>query len=130
MYETESSTDFKQAQKDDPRITKVGKLLRRTSLDELPQLFNVINRSMSIVGPRPHPVKLNEQHRLDISRYMHRHATKPGITGLAQINGFRGETNEPKLMEQRVKYDLEYIRTWSIFLDLKVLALTYSYCDD
>jgi len=80
---------------------------------------------MSIVGPRPHPVKLNEQYRLEINQYMYRHASKPGITGLAQIKGFRGETADPSLMEQRVKYDLEYIKYWSIFLDIKILLLTF-----
>jgi len=125
MYEAESCSEFEQAKKNDQRITKVGRVLRRTSLDELPQLFNVINGSMSIVGPRPHPVKLNEQHRPTIDQYMHRHISKPGITGLAQIKGFRGETSEPELMEQRVKYDLEYVRNWSIFLDIKILLLTF-----
>lgn len=124
MYQSESSSEFKQAQKHDPRVTKVGKLLRRSSLDELPQLFNVIGGSMSIVGPRPHPVNLNEQYRSEIEKYMGRHVSKPGITGLAQIKGFRGETADRKLMEQRVKYDIEYIKNWSIFLDLKLLLLT------
>jgi putative colanic acid biosynthesis UDP-glucose lipid carrier transferase len=127
MYKIESSSEFKQAKQVDPRITRVGKILRRTSLDELPQLFNVINGSMSIVGPRPHPVKLNEQHRLNIDHYMFRHAAKPGITGLAQIKGFRGETNTPELMALRVKYDLEYIENWNILLDIKILILTFKH---
>jgi putative colanic acid biosynthesis UDP-glucose lipid carrier transferase len=124
MYAVESSEEFKQAKQNDPRITKVGKVLRKTSLDELPQLINVITGSMSIVGPRPHPEKLNEQYRGDINRYMYRHTAKPGITGLAQIKGYRGETVNPELMQQRVKYDIEYIRNWSLLLDIKILALT------
>lgn len=125
MRRCESSCEFRQAQKNDPRVTRVGRFLRRTSLDELPQLFNVIAGSMSIVGPRPHPEQLNEQYRGGISRYMYRHASKPGITGLAQVKGFRGETADPELMKMRVKYDLEYVRNWSLLLDMKVLLMTF-----
>ena len=125
MSESESTQTFKQASKNDPRVTKVGRFLRKTSLDELPQLINVINGSMSLVGPRPHPKKLNEDSRNLINSYMQRHSVKPGITGLAQINGFRGETSEIRLMEMRVKYDLEYVQTWSIRLDLKIIGMTF-----
>lgn len=113
-----------QATKEDPRITNFGKLLRRTSLDELPQFFNVISGSMSIVGPRPHAVSHNEEYRSQIKRYMLRHKVKPGITGLAQINGFRGETDTIEKMEGRIRYDLEYIQNWSVMLDLKIIIET------
>ncbi len=93
-------------------------------MDELPQFFNVVQGRMSIVGPRPHPIALNEQYRGLIYRYMVRHKVKPGITGLAQINGFRGETDTLDKMESRVHHDLEYIRNWSLFLDLKIIAIT------
>ncbi|MCL4160997.1 UNVERIFIED_CONTAM: hypothetical protein GTU68_030058, partial [Idotea baltica] len=103
-----------QATKEDPRITKFGRLMRRTSLDELPQFFNVLSGSMSIVGPRPHAVSHNEEYRSQIKRYMLRHKVKPGITGLAQVNGFRGETDTIEKMEGRIRYDLEYIQNWSV----------------
>ena len=124
MSPTRENSEFSQAIKNDPRITRVGKTLRRTSLDELPQLVNVLLGTMSLVGPRPHPRKLNEDHRNQIALYMQRHTVKPGITGLAQIRGFRGETTEPQDMEKRIQCDLEYIRTWSISLDFKILLLT------
>lgn len=113
-----------QANKCDTRITPLGAFLRKTSLDELPQLFNVIGGSMSLVGPRPHAVAHNEYYRGQIQGYMLRHKVKPGITGLAQVKGFRGET--PKLgdMEGRIFYDLEYIRRWSHGLDIKIMFLT------
>ena len=114
----------KQATKDDPRITKVGALLRRTSLDELPQLFNVIEGTMSLVGPRPHASAHNEQYRGQIQGYMLRHKVKPGITGLAQVNGCRGETETIDKMERRVDWDHTYIRNWSLWLDLKILFKT------
>ena len=113
-----------QAQKDDQRITKVGKFIRRTSLDELPQLLNVLNGSMSLVGPRPHAIDHNEQYGRIIDGYYSRHKVKPGITGLAQINGLRGETDTLEKMEYRVRYDLYYIENWSILMDLEILALT------
>ena len=115
---------FSQATKCDPRITPVGAFLRKTSLDELPQLINVLQGRMSIVGPRPHPVMLNEQFRKSIKGYMLRHKIKPGITGLAQVNGYRGETDTPEKMEMRIKYDLEYLQRWSIGLDIKILFKT------
>lgn len=124
MSPTRENSEFSQATKNDSRITRVGKILRRTSLDELPQLVNVLLGSMSLVGPRPHPRKLNEDHRNQIALYMQRHTVKPGITGLAQIRGFRGETTEPQDMEKRIQCDLEYIRNWSLSLDIKILILT------
>ncbi|HBQ5893139.1 TPA: undecaprenyl-phosphate glucose phosphotransferase, partial [Klebsiella variicola subsp. variicola] len=113
-----------QAKKNDVRVTKVGKFLRSTSLDELPQFFNVWCGQMSVVGPRPHAVAHNEQYRALIQGYMLRHKVKPGITGLAQINGWRGETDTLEKMEKRIEYDLLYIRSWSIWLDLKIIFLT------
>ncbi len=113
-----------QAKKHDPRITKLGAIIRKTSLDELPQFLNVLQGRMSIVGPRPHAVAHNEFYRNQIPGYMLRHKVKPGITGLAQISGFRGETDTLDKMEGRIHYDLEYIRNWSIGLDFKILLLT------
>ncbi|AUU07077.1 undecaprenyl-phosphate glucose phosphotransferase [Raoultella planticola] len=113
-----------QATKNDIRVTKVGRFLRSTSLDELPQFFNVLFGQMSVVGPRPHAVSHNEQYRSLIQGYMLRHKVKPGITGLAQINGWRGETDTLEKMEKRVEYDLLYIRGWTIWLDLKIIFLT------
>lgn len=115
---------IKQAEKNDARITKLGAFLRRTSLDELPQFFNVLDGSMSIVGPRPHAVAHNEKYRQKIDSYMLRHMVKPGITGWAQINGYRGETRFLEQMEKRVEYDLYYIRNWSLFWDLKIIFMT------
>lgn len=113
-----------QATSGDRRITPVGRFLRRTSLDELPQFFNVLQGTMSIVGPRPHAVAHNEEYRSRVNGYMLRHKVKPGITGLAQIKGFRGETDTLDKMSRRVEYDLEYIRRWSILLDLRIVFLT------
>ncbi len=113
-----------QAHKGDPRITRFGAFLRRTSLDELPQFFNVLQGSMSVVGPRPHAVAHNEEYRKLIYGYMLRHKTKPGITGWAQINGFRGETDSLEKMQNRVVYDIEYIRRWSVFFDIKIILMT------
>jgi len=113
-----------QASKNDKRVTKVGGFIRKTSLDELPQLFNVLLGSMSLVGPRPHAIKHNTYYSNEINNYMLRHRIKPGITGLAQINGCRGETETLDKMEQRVKYDMKYINEWSLFLDLKILLKT------
>jgi putative colanic acid biosysnthesis UDP-glucose lipid carrier transferase len=115
---------FSQAVHDDPRITPVGKFLRGTSLDELPQFFNVLLGEMSIVGPRPHAVAHNLNYVSDVTELMRRHYVKPGITGLAQISGSRGETKTADDMRRRVEYDLEYIRNWSLWLDLKIIALT------
>jgi putative colanic acid biosynthesis UDP-glucose lipid carrier transferase len=113
-----------QATKNDVRITTVGRFLRRTSLDELPQFLNVLAGSMSIVGPRPHAVEHNEFYKHQIERYMLRHRVKPGITGWAQINGCRGETNTIDKMKQRIEYDLFYIENWSVFFDIKIIAIT------
>ncbi len=113
-----------QATKEDRRITSVGRFMRRYSLDELPQLFNVLQGHMSLVGPRPHAVAHNEEYRKLIKGYMIRHKVPPGITGLAQINGCRGETAHVEDMQARVDYDLEYLRRWSPLLDLKILFLT------
>ena len=113
-----------QAKRDDPRITRFGAFLRRTSLDELPQFFNVLQGRMSIVGPRPHAVAHNEMYRELIKAYMVRHKVKPGITGWAQVNGMRGETETIEKMRARVEYDLEYLRNWSLGLDLQIIART------
>lgn len=113
-----------QATKHDPRVTRIGAILRRTSLDELPQLINVIEGSMSLVGPRPHATAHNEQFRTMIQGYMLRHKVKPGITGLAQVNGWRGETDTLYKMEKRVELDHQYIRDWSLWGDIKILLLT------
>lgn len=122
---------FRQATKGDARVTPLGAFLRRTSLDELPQLINVLQGRMSIVGPRPHPVALNEDQRSKISGYMLRHKVRPGITGWAQVNGCRGETNTPEKMANRIRYDLEYINNWSLTLDLRILWMTlFSVIDD
>jgi len=116
--------DFRQAVSDDPRITPLGRFLRRTSLDELPQFVNVVRGEMSIVGPRPHAVRHNEQYRDAIQELMRRHYVKPGITGLAQINGARGETRTVRDMRRRVHFDLDYIRRWSVWLDLWIIWRT------
>ena len=113
-----------QARKDDPRITRFGAWLRRASLDELPQFINVLQGRMSIVGPRPHAVAHNEQYRQLIPAYMVRHKVRPGITGWAQVNGHRGETETVEKMKARVEYDLEYLRNWSLGLDLRIIART------
>jgi len=114
----------KQASRDDNRVTKIGRFLRRTSLDELPQFFNVLIGNMSIVGPRPHMLKHTEHYRDIVDKYMARHYMKPGITGWAQVNGYRGETQELHLMQKRVEHDLWYLENWSASLDLKILLKT------
>lgn len=124
MRVTEDGAEITQARRNDPRVTPVGGLLRRFSLDELPQLINVLQGRMSLVGPRPHAVAHNEQYRLLIKGYMIRHKVLPGITGLAQVSGLRGETSELEQMQARVNYDLEYLRRWSPTLDLKILIRT------
>jgi putative colanic acid biosynthesis UDP-glucose lipid carrier transferase len=124
MTVSEDGDDFVQAKKNDPRITPIGHFLRRYSLDELPQLFNVLQGRMSLVGPRPHPIALDEQYRSMIKGYMVRHKVLPGVTGLAQINGCRGETARVEDMRARIDYDLDYLRNWSPLLDLKILFLT------
>jgi putative colanic acid biosynthesis UDP-glucose lipid carrier transferase len=126
MVAAEDGSVVTQARKHDPRVTSVGRFIRRTSLDELPQLFNVIQGQMSIVGPRPHAVAHNELYRKLISGYMIRHKVRPGITGLAQVNGLRGETEVLEKMAERVRYDLEYLRHWSPWLDFKIMARTFA----
>jgi putative colanic acid biosynthesis UDP-glucose lipid carrier transferase len=113
-----------QAKRNDSRVTAVGAFLRRTSLDELPQFFNVLLGEMSVVGPRPHAVAHNEEYRKQVAYYMLRHKVRPGITGWAQINGWRGETDTLEKMEMRVKYDLDYIRNWSLFFDVRIVFKT------
>ncbi len=113
-----------QATRDDPRVTRVGRILRRTSLDELPQFINVLTGTMSIVGPRPHAVAHNEQYARLIDEYLARHRVKPGITGWAQVNGLRGETETLAKMEQRVRYDLYYIEHWSLAFDIRIILRT------
>ncbi|MCQ8876514.1 undecaprenyl-phosphate glucose phosphotransferase [Pseudoalteromonas shioyasakiensis] len=124
MSVTENSDVVTQATKNDARITKVGGFLRRTSLDELPQFINVLKGDMSIVGPRPHAVAHNEEYRSKVDFYMLRHKAKPGITGWAQINGWRGETDTLNKMEKRVEFDLHYIKHWSLWFDIKIIFLT------
>ncbi|WP_371194954.1 undecaprenyl-phosphate glucose phosphotransferase [Glaciecola sp. SC05] len=124
MVVQDNGSEVKQATKGDVRVTRFGAFLRRTSLDELPQFINVLQGRMSIVGPRPHAVAHNEQYRKLIEGYMLRHKVKPGITGWAQINGFRGETETINKMVKRVEYDLDYIHRWSVWLDIKIIFAT------
>jgi len=124
MTVLEDGDSVRQATRTDSRVTPLGRILRRYSLDELPQLFNVLQGSMSLVGPRPHAVAHNEEYRRLIKGYMVRHKAPPGITGLAQVNGCRGETVRLEDMQARLNYDLEYLKRWSPLLDLKILALT------
>ena len=119
-----TSSSFIQTQKDDPRITRIGAFLRKASLDELPQLFNVLQGSMSLVGPRPHPAPLDEQYRHIIPALNSRYAVKPGLTGWAQIHGFRGETKRIEDMVARVEHDRHYIKNWTLWLDIKIIAIT------
>lgn len=117
-------SDTKQAVRGDSRITKIGSFLRKTSLDEFPQFFNVFRGDMSLVGPRPHMLKHTEEYSKLIDKYMVRHFIKPGITGWAQVNGYRGETKTLQQMEKRVEYDVWYIEHWNVFLDIKIILLT------
>ena len=123
MY-VNADADTKQAEGDDPRITAVGRFLRRSSLDELPQLWNVVTGDMSVIGPRPHMLAHTEYYAARIPDYMRRHDMRPGLTGYAQVKGFRGATPTLKDMEDRVKADLEYIDRFSLWLDLKIFTLT------
>jgi len=126
MYQCDpDGVAVKQATKNDPRVTRVGAFLRRTSLDELPQLFNVIAGDMSLVGPRPHAMSHDSEYSKRISTYMARHHIKPGMTGLAQVRGYRGETTSLEDMQQRIESDLEYINQWSLGLDLSILVRTF-----
>lgn len=117
-------SNSRQATKNDDRITAIGKFMRRTSIDELPQFFNVLIGNMSVIGPRPHMLKHTEQYSAIIDQYMVRQFLKPGISGLAQVNGFRGETEDPELMRKRVEYDLMYMESWRLSLDVKLVLLT------
>ncbi|MDF2691115.1 MAG: undecaprenyl-phosphate galactose phosphotransferase [Gammaproteobacteria bacterium] len=120
----ETEGQVTQAKRNDSRITWVGRFLRKSSLDELPQFFNVLQGRMSIVGPRPHAVAHNEQYKDLVAMYMQRHIVKPGITGWAQVNGFRGETDTLEKMQKRVEFDLYYIENWSIWFDFKIILMT------
>ena len=128
MYKESSDIDedgnFQQAFKDDPRITLIGKILRKTNMDELPQFWNVLMGNMSVVGPRPHPTQLNIQSMELVDNYMLRHMVIPGITGLAQVNGCRGETRTTEDMQKRVNFDLYYIQRWNFWLDLQIIIQT------
>jgi putative colanic acid biosynthesis UDP-glucose lipid carrier transferase len=124
MTVTEDGGNIQQAQKNDKRVTPLGAILRKTSLDELPQFINVLQGKMSIVGPRPHAVAHNEQYRKLIDGYMVRHKVKPGITGWAQVNGYRGETELLEKMKKRIDFDLDYLRHWSLRLDLYIILKT------
>jgi len=124
MRVLEDGTVIRQATRDDPRVTRFGAFLRACSLDELPQFVNVLQGRMSVVGPRPHAIAHNEMYRKLIRRYMIRHKVKPGITGLAQVNGLRGETSSLDKMQMRIEYDLAYLRRWSLLLDLQIVLKT------
>jgi putative colanic acid biosynthesis UDP-glucose lipid carrier transferase len=124
MHVVEDGSDMRQATRDDARVTRVGRILRRLSLDELPQLVNVLKGEMSLVGPRPHALAHDDRFGETVARYANRQQVKPGITGVAQISGFRGETETPEKIERRLGLDLAYVNTWSLWLDLKILALT------
>jgi Undecaprenyl-phosphate glucose phosphotransferase len=124
MMTTEDGIAFRQVRRDDPRVTRVGQVLRRTNIDELPQLLNVLTGEMSIVGPRPHPVALNRMFEEHIAPFSRRHNVKPGITGWAQVNGHRGETDTLEKMQRRFECDLFYIENWSFLLDVKIILMT------
>ncbi len=124
MKAVSGESEFRQAELNDDRVIPAGRFLRKTSLDELPQLFNVLKGEMSLVGPRPHPLELNDDYKSRIPKYMLRHKVKPGITGWAQVNGFRGQTETKEKMALRIEHDLWYIQNWSLWLDLKILLMT------
>lgn len=119
-----ANSDKLQATKNDARLTKFGAFMRKTSIDELPQFFNVWKGEMSIVGPRPHMLKHTEQYQKLIEKYLVRQFLKPGITGWAQVNGFRGETKELSLMEKRVEHDIWYMENWALMLDVRIVFMT------
>jgi putative colanic acid biosynthesis UDP-glucose lipid carrier transferase len=119
-----NKTTEKEASKNDPRVTKIGRFMRKTSIDEMPQFLNVLLGEMSVVGPRPHLWSQNKTYGNRINKYMMRHYVKPGITGLAQVRGFRGEIETDEDMINRIKYDVFYIENWSIILDIKIIVQT------
>ncbi|MBT8292679.1 MAG: exopolysaccharide biosynthesis polyprenyl glycosylphosphotransferase, partial [Eudoraea sp.] len=118
------SSDLQQAGKNDMRVTEIGKFLRRTSIDELPQFYNVLFGNMSVVGPRPHMIKHTDEYASRVDKYMLRHFVKPGITGLAQVRGYRGEIEKDSDIQNRIKFDIFYIENWSFFLDIKIIIQT------
>jgi putative colanic acid biosynthesis UDP-glucose lipid carrier transferase len=120
----EDGAGVRQATRDDPRVTRVGRILRSTSLDELPQLINVLKGQMSLVGSRPHALVHDDHFSEMLERYANRHRVKPGITGLAQVEGFRGPTETADKMRDRIARDLHYIDNWSLWMDLRILGLT------
>src|SRR5207244_9670003 len=124
MCALEDGNVVRQATRNDPRVPRFGAVLRRYSLDELPQFINVLQGRMSVVGPRPHAVAHNEMYRKLIKSYMIRHKVRPGITGWAQVNGLRGETDSLEKMQARIEHDLAYLRDWSLQLDLQIVLKT------
>jgi lipopolysaccharide/colanic/teichoic acid biosynthesis glycosyltransferase len=116
---------FQQATENDSRVTRLGRFLRKTSLDELPQIFNVLNGDMSLVGPRPHPVPLDDEYSQKLNSYLHRYDSKPGLTGLAQINGYRGETATENDMKSRLRMDLLYVKRKNLLLDLFIILKSF-----
>jgi lipopolysaccharide/colanic/teichoic acid biosynthesis glycosyltransferase len=120
----EANGTVTQATRFDARVTRFGRFLRRTSLDELPQIVNVLQGTMAVVGPRPHAIAHNHQYKDVVQDYMQRHRIKPGITGWAQVNGLRGETDTVDKMKARVQYDLFYMQNWSLWFDLRIIAMT------
>jgi undecaprenyl-phosphate galactose phosphotransferase/putative colanic acid biosynthesis UDP-glucose lipid carrier transferase len=124
MMVMEDGDTIQQASKRDPRVTRLGRLLRRTSIDELPQLLNVLKGDMSLVGPRPHAVAHDKEYGALVGNYAFRHHVKPGITGWAQVNGFRGETSHVDQMRKRIEFDVWYINNWSVTLDFQILGRT------
>lgn len=125
MRVTEQGGEVRQAERNDPRVTWIGRILRRTSLDELPQLLNVLSGEMSLVGPRPHALVQDGEFSRILEKYPDRHQMRPGMTGLAQVTGFRGSTAQPGSLEGRVEADMAYIKSWSLWLDLKILYRTF-----
>jgi putative colanic acid biosynthesis UDP-glucose lipid carrier transferase len=119
-----NETTEKEASKNDPRVTKMGRFMRKTSIDELPQFFNVLLGDMSVVGPRPHLWSQNKSYASKVKKYMVRHYVKPGITGLAQVKGYRGEIETDEDMINRIKFDVFYIENWSIVMDIKIIIQT------
>jgi len=119
-----TSSDAVQAGRNDMRVTKIGKFIRRTSIDELPQFYNVLFGHMSVVGPRPHMLKHTDEYASKVDKYMLRHFVKPGITGLAQVRGYRGEIEKDSDIQNRIRFDIFYVENWSFFMDLKIIVQT------